>query len=111
MKQSKESVNKKIIKLLALVLVISVFAMLSILLFVEEQQKYDNTEDTVSELNDAIIHSVTFSMAEGSTDVTPFSERIKKIENIRDFQVLASDLIREKKQSEDGWFRKISFVG
>jgi methyl-accepting chemotaxis protein len=92
----RTSITKKIILMLGIVLILTIGAMLTALLFTEEHLKFDKTQEYVDELSRTVIQAVTFSMAEGSTDVSPFVERIKKIEHIKNFSIHPTDKIREK---------------
>jgi methyl-accepting chemotaxis protein len=94
------SITNRIVFTLAIVLFLGIGGMLAVLLFTEENSKYNKTKDAVDELSQALIHSITFSMGEGSTNVAPMVERIKKIENIKELKVLASDKIRENSNSK-----------
>jgi methyl-accepting chemotaxis protein len=92
----RTTINKKIVVMLGIVLILIVGSMLSALLLTEEHLKFEKTKEYVDELSKTTIQSVTFSMSEGTTDISPFVERLKKIKNIRELRILATDKIREK---------------
>lgn len=76
---------------------IGIFSLLSvgliIFLIYSENSKLESADETIHELNKSMKESITFSMSQGVTDVEPFIERMKSIENIKELRIIPSELI------------------
>ena len=66
---------------------------LVIFLFYSENLKYETSNNSVHELNQSMEEALTFAMAEGITDVQPFIERMKAVQNIKELRILPTNAI------------------
>ncbi|QQS37617.1 MAG: HAMP domain-containing protein [Ignavibacteriales bacterium] len=89
------SISRKI----SMTVAIGIFSLLSIALVIfliySENSKQNSANETIHELNKSMKESIVFSMSQGVTEVEPFIERMKTIENIKDLRIIPSGLINE----------------
>ncbi len=52
------------------------------------------THEFLNDIEQSLMHSITFAMRQGVTDCAPFVGKLKQIENMRDFEVLPANSIR-----------------
>jgi methyl-accepting chemotaxis protein len=96
----KLSIAKKIGLAVASVLVATLGAMLIVLLTRSENLEMRKDEENIHNINDLLIKSLTFSMAEGVTDIKPFIEKTRDLGNVSDLRVIPSNRIRENSESQ-----------
>lgn len=98
------SLNKSVGKKTGFFVSVAMFAVLGISLFVFlmviESGKRNDKKVAVEELSDLLAESITFTMSEGSTDVSPLIAKTKKINNIADLRIIPTDLIDADKAAE-----------
>ena len=97
---SANSISKRI----SMAVAIGITSLLSIGLFVflifSEKAKIASANDNIHELNQSIKEAITFSMAQGVTDVVPFIDRMKSIKNIKELRIIPSAIIDEDQAGE-----------
>ena len=90
-----KSISNKIGATIASVLFVTITIMLFVLLAKEESQKMDTTRNNVVELSELMTKSISFAMAEGTTEVAPLIDEASKSENISELRIIPTDLIEE----------------
>lgn len=95
----KLSISKRISLVLSLTLVICLGIMSFVLLSQQEDHYKDKSLESVTELAQSINESVTFSMSQGTTDISPFVERFKNINNISELRIIATNKIKENNEA------------
>ncbi|NWF90411.1 MAG: HAMP domain-containing protein [Ignavibacteriaceae bacterium] len=78
------------------------FLSLGLIVFLSysENQKLKTANEAIDELSHSMEESITFAMAEGITDVSPFIKRMKVVNNIKDLRIVPTKLIDESKAEE-----------
>lgn len=89
----KLSISKRVGLILAITMLACLGSMLFVLLLQQENQKSKITEESVSQLGETIKQSLVFSMNEGISDVSPFIERSRKINNLSELRVIPTNII------------------
>jgi methyl-accepting chemotaxis protein len=89
------SILKKIGATITFVLFVTISIMLFVLITKDENQKMDATMSNVIELSELMTKSISFAMAEGTTDVEPLIVEANKSENISELRIIPTDLIYE----------------
>jgi methyl-accepting chemotaxis protein len=91
------SASKSISKRISLSVAIGITSLLGICLIAflvySEQTKLKTSSDTIHELNQSMRESIIFSMSQGVTDIKPFIERMKVIENIKELRIIPTEVI------------------
>jgi methyl-accepting chemotaxis protein len=90
-----KSISNKIGVTIASVLFVTISIMLVILLLKEENQKMNATKSNVKEISELMTKSISFAMAEGTTDVEPMIDEANKSENISELRIIPTDIIDE----------------
>ncbi len=104
----KITISKRISIVLSITLVLCLGVMSFLLLTQEENHYKAKTLESVTELSESINESVTFSMAQGTTDISPFIEQMKKVKNLSELRITATNKIRENSESKmDDLERKV----
>jgi len=90
---NNNSISKKISGLVASILVIFIGAFLIISIVRNENRSLATAEENIETVSNLLNESVMISMAGGSDDVQPIVEKIKKLNNILDVRVIATEII------------------
>ena len=96
----KKSVSTNLGFILASCLLIVLGIGLAILLERSSNREYKNAEDKVREVEELLMKSVSFSMAEGVTSAKPFVDMLNQIENFSDVRVIPTALIDEERSRD-----------
>lgn len=73
---------------------------LIVFLIFSEAAKLKTANDSIHELNESMKESIMFSMSQGVTDIKPFVERMKVIDNIKELRIIPTEAIDEKQSKE-----------
>ncbi|MBL1213075.1 MAG: HAMP domain-containing protein [Ignavibacteriae bacterium] len=90
-----KSISNKIGATIASVLFVTITIMLVILLIKEENQIKNTTKSNVKEISELMTKTISFAMAEGTTEVDPLIEEANKSENISELRIIPTDIIEE----------------
>lgn len=96
----KLTISKKISVVLSVTLLLCLGVMSFFLLTREEKHYKAKSLESVTELSESINQSVTFSMSEGSTDLSPYTKQLQIIKNINELRITASNKIRENSEAQ-----------
>ncbi len=68
---------------------------LGLLLFLlySEKQMMNSTDEQIHELNKSIRESIKYAMSEGISDVKPFIDRMRAINNVKELRIIPSEII------------------
>jgi methyl-accepting chemotaxis protein len=107
------SQTKSISRRISMAVAIGITSLLSIGLVVflifSEKSKIASANDNIHELNQSIREAITFSMAQGVTDVEPFIEKMKSVKNIEELRIIPSAIIDEEKAGKMDEKEKLVF--
>ena len=95
----KLSISKRISLVLSLTLVACLGIMSFILLSQQEDHYKDKSLESITELSKSINESVTFSMSQGTTDIAPFIERFKNVDNISELRITPTNKIKANSEN------------
>ncbi|MBN1301212.1 MAG: hypothetical protein JW995_08330 [Melioribacteraceae bacterium] len=87
------SILKKLAGLICISLVVLIGISMGVLCSIFENNITEQKNEALHELSKVTVESLYFAMSEGSTDVEPFLEKAKQIDNIVDLTVIPSGLI------------------
>lgn len=96
----KLTISKKISVVLSVTLLLCLGVMSFFLLTREEKHYKAKSLESVTELSESINQSVTFSMSEGSSDISPFTKQLQVIKNINELRITATNKIRENSEQQ-----------
>jgi methyl-accepting chemotaxis protein len=92
------TIAKKVGFLISGVLSVTLIVTFLVLLNSMEKQSQDYTQIYLDDLEKTLMHSLTFAMSQGLTDVTPFVQKVKQIDNLRDLTILPINRIKAKSE-------------
>lgn len=96
----KKSVTKRTGFYLSFALTIILGIALTFLLLFIESKIMNNKKTGLEELSTTMAASISFAMSEGSSDVSPYVEKVSKQENLVEVRILASNYIYEDNESK-----------
>jgi methyl-accepting chemotaxis protein len=94
---NSKSLSKKISHSVAGALILLLGVLLIFVLYYSQSSKLESAKDLTDEVNQTMKQSILFSMGEGITDVEPFVDRIKQLDNIAEVRIIPTDLIDDTK--------------
>jgi len=97
------SISKQIGLIISVTLLISLFLMMTFLLWMDTKAKVDLTKNDVIAMSEMLIKSVNFAMAEGISDISPYIKKVKEIKNLSELRITPTNIIKdgsEKKLDE-----------
>lgn len=94
---TSKSVSKKISFSVAAGLIVVLGLVLVFILYYSQNTKLESAKEIASEINQTMKYSILFSMGEGVTDVEPFIERVKKLDNVAEVRIIPTKVIDESK--------------
>ncbi len=89
------SISKKISFIIAASLILFLGISLAILIKKSSQRELANAYENLAELKQIMMKSIEFSMGEGITDLSPYTEMLRKMPRIREIRVIPGDRITE----------------
>jgi methyl-accepting chemotaxis protein len=102
------SISKRVGLITGIVLISTIGIMQFVLLSREENARMAKVNKTVGEVSTVIMESIKFSMGEGTSEISPFLERAKKMENIRDLRLIpTNNIIANSEDSMDSREREV----
>ncbi len=96
----RSTIAKKIGVVVAAVLILTFGSLLFVLFMHTKNREVTTANETSEEVNTIIKESLIFSMAEGTTDVSPYIDALQTINNLAELRVTVSNLIHENGESE-----------
>lgn len=90
----KVSISNRIGMIVSGTLAVSLGIMLFLLLQSESRSKLKFAHESVKNLSNLCIKSITFVMAQGATDVSPYIQKTKDLENLKELDVIPVDKIK-----------------
>ncbi len=107
-----KSVSKRTGFYLSLALTITLGIALSFLLLFIEAKMMNNKKIALQELSTTMLESISFAMAEGSSDVAPYVEKVSKQENLAELRIISSNFIYEDNESKmDKVEKEVNSIG
>lgn len=97
LQKSSKSVSKKISLSVAAGLVAVLGLVLIFIVYYSQESKLESAKEIAHEINETMKHSILFSMGEGVTNVEPFVERVKKLDNVTEVRIIPTKIINESK--------------
>ncbi len=95
----KHSISKKVALTVAGSLVITLTIMLIVLVMNQKSSKLESAGEENNNLSQVIINSISFSMAQGATDVKPYIEKLKNINSLSELRITPTDKITAGSQA------------
>lgn len=95
--KSSKSVSKKISLSVAAGLIAVLGLVLIFIIYYSQSTKLESAKEIAHEINETMKHSILFSMGEGVTNVEPFVERVKKLDNVAEVRIIPTKIINEEK--------------
>lgn len=92
-----KSVSKKISLSVAAGLVAVLGLVLIFIIYYSQNSKLESAQEIAKEISQTMKYSILFSMGEGITDVEPFVERVKKLDNVAEVRIIPTKIINESK--------------
>jgi len=89
------SISKKISFIIAVSLILFLGVSLTILIKQSSQRELANAYENLDELKQILMNSIEFSMGEGITDISPYTEMLQKMPRIREIRVIPGEQIKE----------------
>lgn len=96
----KLSISRKVGLIISLSLLVSLSIMVSVLLSRENKAKLEATNTEVHNLSKVMINSISFAMAQGTTDVSPYIKKVKNTPNLFELRVLPANKIKSGSESK-----------
>lgn len=96
----KITISKRISIVLSITLILCLGVMSFLLLTQEEKHYKAKSLGSITELSESINEAVTFSMSQGTTDIAPFIDQMKKVKNLSELRITPTDKIREGSESK-----------
>jgi len=95
-----KSISQKGGAIVALSLLVTLSIMLLILLNQERKSTVESTREDITSLAEMISLSANFSMSQGLTDIKPFVEKFKGLDNFTELRLLPTDKIKAGSESQ-----------
>lgn len=94
------SISKKIVAIVAASLFVTLSITLLVLVLNQKASKINSANEENHNLSQVIINSISFSMAQGATDVSPYIEKLKSIKNLAELRITPTDKITAGSESK-----------
>ena len=94
------TIAKKVGLLLCGVLSITLIVVFLVLLNSVENQAQSYSQLYLNDLEKTLMHSLTFAMGQGLTDVTPFVQEVKQMDNLRDIVIHPKNRIKANSEEQ-----------
>lgn len=96
----RKSISKKIVAIVATSLFITLSITLLVLVFNQRSSTINTVEEESENLSHVIVNSISFSMAQGLTDVSPYIEKLKTTKNLAELRITPTDKIKAGSESK-----------
>lgn len=103
---SSKSVSKKISFSVAAGLIVVLGLVLIFIIYYSQETKLESAKEIAREINQTMKYSILFSMGEGVTNVEPFIERVKNLDNVAEVRIIPTKIINESKAENMNQFEK-----
>lgn len=94
-----KSISKKIAFIVSAILSITLGVMVIVLLTREQNQKKESTKEEVRNISQLITKSIVFAMSQGTTDISPYIEKTKDLNNLKELRVIPTNSIKENSEN------------
>ncbi len=95
-----KSVSKKISYKVAAGLIFVLGILLIFVLYYSQNSKLESAKEITHEVSETMKYSILFSMGEGITDVEPFIERVKHLNNLSEVRIIPTEIIDESRSKQ-----------
>lgn len=97
---SEKSISRRISLAVAVGITSLLTVGLIVFLIFSEKSKISSANDNIHELTQSLKEAVIFSMAQGVTEVHPFIDQMKKVENIKELRITPTKVIDTDKAEQ-----------